>query len=571
MVQPAQLPQENQNAKGFYPTPRHIAEKMLSGIDWLMVDSILEPSAGKGDLAESVLWKLCSGPQRRTDLTSFDFVEESDGTRVRKTTLHPEKANLDCIEIDPNLRHILTGKKYRVVHDDFLSYRGKKRYDLIVMNPPFDRGDEHLLHALELLELHGGNVVCLLNAETLRNPHTNRRDLLRRRLEALGADIEYVADAFRDAERSAEVDVAIVKAIVPKPERPSVIMEQLRKEAEVPEYAAPTQTFVAKADFVQAIVDQYDFEVRLGMQLIEEYTAMQPHLLQRIPKEGEKFPPSPIMSLTMGSPHARNNDDATVNAFIQAVRSKYWEALFTDERFTKQLTSNLKDELHSRVEELRDYDFSVFNILELRAQMSSRMVSGVEKTILKLFDDCTSKYSYGEYSKNRYLYDGWKTNEAWRVGKKVVTPMYGRSPFSDWNGKYDPTNHHVRGHLGDIEKVLRYLDTGNTEPVDMVATLELAKAEQQTRKIKLTYFYVTFYKKGTIHIEFHDQAILHKFNLFGSQRKGWLPPTYGKKRYKDMSPDERKVVDSFEGETSYNAVMDRADFYLVEPTQLLLE
>jgi len=539
MAHPAALLHDQQNAKGFYPTPSHIADKMLKGINWLMVDTVLEPSAGKGDLAEIVLRK---------------------------------SKNIDCIEIDPNLRYILAGKKFRVVHDDFLTFNGKKRYDLIVMNPPFDRGAEHLLHALGLLELHGGSAVCLLNAETLRNPYTNRRDRLRRWLDTLDADIEYVNGAFQHAERYAEVDIAIVKAVVPKPERPSVIMERLRRDTEKrAEYIALEQTAVAKGDFVQAIIDQYDFEVRLGLRLIEEYTEMQPHLLQRIPKEEEKFHPLPIMSLIMGSRHARDNDDATANAFIREVRSKYWEALFADKRFTSQLTSNLKDDLRSRVEQLKDYDFSLFNILELRAQISSRMVSGVEKTILKLFDDWTVKYHYGEYSKNRYLFDGWKTNEAWRAGKKVITPLYGHSPFSDWSGKYDPTNYHVRGYLSDIEKVFRYLDTGNTPPVNMGATLERAKNDQQTRKVKLTYFYVTFYKKGTIHIEFHDQAILHKFNLFGSQRKGWLPPAYGKKRYKDMTPDERQVVDSFEGEASYNTVMDHADFYLVEPQQFLLE
>ena len=318
-----------------------------------MVKNILEPSAGKGDLAKSIKWN---------------------------------NKYIDRIEIDPNLWHILAGKGYRVVHDDFLTFNGKKRYDLIVMNPPFDRGDEHLLHALDLLSLHGGSVVCLLNAETLRNPCTNRRGMLRRKLEEHGAEIEYMADAFQHAERRASVDIAIVKAVVPKPDRPSVIMEQLRKDMEKKhEYTAPDQTAMAKGDFVQAIVDQYEFEVRLGWRLIEEYTAMQPHLLKRIPKE-EKYRNDPIISLVMDG-RGDHKDTATADLFIQAVRSKYWNALFTDERFTSQLTSNLAEELRGRVEQLKYYDFSLFNILELRAQMSSRMVEGVEKTILKLFEE----------------------------------------------------------------------------------------------------------------------------------------------------------------------------------------
>ena len=38
----------------FYPTPKELAEKMLTGIDWTFTREILEPSAGKGDLAEEI-------------------------------------------------------------------------------------------------------------------------------------------------------------------------------------------------------------------------------------------------------------------------------------------------------------------------------------------------------------------------------------------------------------------------------------------------------------------------------------------------------------------------------------
>ena len=39
---------------GFYPTPTNLADKMLAGIDWNLVETVLEPSAGKGDLASVV-------------------------------------------------------------------------------------------------------------------------------------------------------------------------------------------------------------------------------------------------------------------------------------------------------------------------------------------------------------------------------------------------------------------------------------------------------------------------------------------------------------------------------------
>ncbi len=41
----------------FYPTPKKLIDKMLEGTDLSMVFSVLEPSAGKGDIVE-VLDKL---------------------------------------------------------------------------------------------------------------------------------------------------------------------------------------------------------------------------------------------------------------------------------------------------------------------------------------------------------------------------------------------------------------------------------------------------------------------------------------------------------------------------------
>lgn len=63
--------------------------------------------------------------------------------------------------------------------------------------------------------------------------------------------------------------------------------------------------------------------------------------------------------------------------------------------------------------------------------------------------------------------------------------------------------------------------------------------------------------------------LLKKFNLFGSQRKGWLPPSYGKAEYKDMTPEEKAVINDFEGESSYNNVMKNKSYYFMNTEELL--
>lgn len=113
------------NEKDFYPTPKELAEVMLENVDWDYVETVLEPSAGKGDLV--------------------DVINEESVKGCYKGTYYPRKEkDIDCVEIDENLQHILRGKGYKVVHDDFLTFNTFKHYDLIIMNPPFSDADKHL-------------------------------------------------------------------------------------------------------------------------------------------------------------------------------------------------------------------------------------------------------------------------------------------------------------------------------------------------------------------------------------------------------------------------------------------
>ena len=127
-----------------------------------------------------------------------------------------------------------------MVGDDFLSFNTRKRYDLILMNPPFAEGELHLIHALDLCE-NGGQVACILNAETLRNPYTNTRHVLAKRLRDLGATIRYVKNGFARAERKSDVEVALVNVSIPYSFVDESIWENLQKAREAESIEAGEQ------------------------------------------------------------------------------------------------------------------------------------------------------------------------------------------------------------------------------------------------------------------------------------------------------------------------------------------
>lgn len=118
---------------GFFPTPRSLAEDLVQKADIKPGMTVLEPSAGKGDLVEAV---RASEPG----------------------------ANVVAGEYSGSLRPILKAKGIDVQFDDFLAHTPGEAYDRIVMNPPFEKGQDidHVRHAYDLLK-PGGKLVAIMS------------------------------------------------------------------------------------------------------------------------------------------------------------------------------------------------------------------------------------------------------------------------------------------------------------------------------------------------------------------------------------------------------------------------
>lgn len=533
--------------KDFYPTPDHLIQKMVSGLDFNYIHSILEPEAGDGKIVDKLKAK-----------------EKSMSSYNSKYTF-----DIDCIENDERLRTILKGKDYRLVYNDFLTYDTMKEYDLVIMNPPFSNGAKHALKALEMQERNGGAIICLLNAETLKNDYTNDRKLLNKKLEEYNATIEYLQDSFTDAERKTSVEIALIKVKLPEVKRDSFIFDGLRKAQEQREIKETEQTAVTEGNFFKSIVNQYRLEVEAGIKLIKEYKVMSPFILSEFGKDketGETIQTGGcILKLDLGVNHDGYRTSLSVNGYIKEVRKKYWKALFNNEEFIGKLTDNLRHDFYNRLDDLSNYDFSLYNIYELKIEMSKNVVKGIEETILSLFDELSHKHYWDkEYSGNIHYYNGWKSNSAYKINKRVIIPL-----DAYWYEKFNPS-YKALSKLQDIEKCFNYLDGGLTDAIDLKESLKFAEEYGETKKIVTKYFEIDFFKKGTTHITFTNEELLCKFNLYGSRKKGWLPPSYGKKAYRDMTQEEKQVINEYEGEKEYNKVMCNTKYYLFDANNINL-
>lgn len=391
---------------GFYPTPPDVAEKMLSQINWKAhtYKSILEPSAGKGNLVDALLRKAYSqyggrygNTGMKIDCVEIDpylrgiiehefcgakLNEIKNRLRTLEDTRHDardEKTNSELAQLQEE-KGILSCSDVHIVADDFLSYRTHKHYDAIIMNPPFANGDEHLIHAIEMQKF-GGAVVCLLNAETIKNPYTKTRKLLKKYLEKYSAEVQFIDGAFVHAERATDVEIALITVVVPRKEEKSYIFEGLKK-AQERKHETRESTEVTSGDYLERIVEQFNFEVEGTLRLIREYEAVKPYMLTSF-EEGCK---DAILTLSLAKDKRNYEQLVSVNKYLSIVRLKYWRALFRNKEFTGALTKNLYEKYHNIVESMGDYDFTMYNIRRFQQQIMSELSSGVNDTILALFE-----------------------------------------------------------------------------------------------------------------------------------------------------------------------------------------
>ncbi|MBE6101503.1 MAG: DUF4942 domain-containing protein [Selenomonas ruminantium] len=526
----------------YYPTPPETAAKLISMIDRRYVSdgiNILEPSAGTGELIEA--WMKVK--KRNYDGDYHDF-------------------NGHCIEINAKRAATLKGKGYKVVWDDFLTFNPIMRYTLVLMNPPFREGERHLLKALEVCEA-GGQIACILNAETIRNPHTNAQKALAAKLEEQEeCNIEYVTAAFSDAERKTDVEVALIHIKTKDTPEVCVTFENFKKQIFGRRQEEQASGALARYGEINAIIDRYQAEVRAGLAL---YNEIQNYRAVSLEGTADQYDKDAVFEIKINrvADEGRNDDRANI---IRKVNYKYWKILLYSKELSSLMTSAIQHEYSRNLTTMADYEFNERNILAMKEDLTRNLIHNVEVAIMDVWDEFTHRYSWGEYSKNIHYYNGWKTNKAFACNKKVILPL---NAFSTISNDFRPV-YEASSKLSDIEKVMNYLDCGRTEDFKMYERLEQAQMTGENRGIDTKFFKVDLFRKGTCHLTFKDLDLLKKFNLYCGKKKNWLPDDYGRKPYSRLDDEERKIVDSFEGKASYEDTYRNQEFYLPQTSDLLM-
>ena len=155
----------------FFETPKLVVRQMLELADIKYTDNpvkmqdVLEPSAGLGAIADEVDQSQCL---------------------------------FRCGELDEEKAKILIDKNYPVFVGDFLTGNWEK-FDRIIMNPPFTRGQDadHVLHAYSLLR-KGGRVVSVMASGVTFNQQ-KKYQKVRDLIEKNGQIIDLPTNSFKES------------------------------------------------------------------------------------------------------------------------------------------------------------------------------------------------------------------------------------------------------------------------------------------------------------------------------------------------------------------------------------
>lgn len=445
--------------KDFFPTPYNVIELMMQGeyIDGL---TILEPSAGKGDIVE--------------------YLQDAG-------------AQVIACEKNEDLRTILE-TKCKVIESDFLSVTGEQisHIDYIVMNPPFSADEAHILHAFNIAP-NGCKIIALCNAQTIQSPHTAARRQLVETIKDYGS-FEDLGDCFSDAERKTGVGIGLIK-----------IKKAGQKESEEfngffmdddPEERQ--ENALMSYNVVRDLVNRYV----QACKIYGELTTVKSRLNS---VTGDFFGGDLGIKATL-----------SYQDYKKELQKSGWMFILNKMNLSKYTTRGVREDINKFVETQTQIPFTMRNIYHMLDIVVQTAGQRMDKAILEAFDRVTH-----HHHDNRYNVKGWKTNSHFLVGKKFILPNQ-ISPAKEYGyttDNYTSLKNAWDGTIPDLEKALSFVEGINHDTIKGVN--DTINRNKYGEWYESEFFRYKGYKNGNMHYEFKNEDVWARFNQRVAKLKGY--------------------------------------------------
>ena len=446
-------------SEDFYPTPENVIFRMLGQIE-VNGKTILEPSAGKGDILDALI---------------------SEGAKT-----------LYC-EISPTLQKTLEGKG-RFLCADFLQVSSDKISHIngIVMNPPFSEGVKHVLHAFKTAP-DGCKIVSLINYSNIENDYSADRKELKSIIQNFGT-VENLGKCFDDAERKTFVEVGLIvlqKGEAKKSEFEGFFMDDEPEECE-------GVNGLMQYNAVRDIVNRYVKACGIYAEILTVKSRLNA-------ATGSFFGGDIGISVKL------NYED-----YKKELQREGWQYIFKALDLKSDMTRGVKETINKFIEENQKVPFTMKNIYRMLEIVVATRGQTMDKAIEEAFDRITEKHH-----ENRHNVKGWKTNLHYLVGKKFILP-YQIRPAKEYgytSETYNSLKSSYDGTVPDLEKALCFITGMKYKDIQTVNCS--INRNTYGEWYNSHFFKYKGYKNGNMHFEFIDGKIWEMFNARIAKIKGY--------------------------------------------------
>lgn len=501
----------------FYPTPERVIAQMMIGED-IIGKTVLEPSAGSGNI---VRWLKRNGAQE-----------------------------VIACEKDPHLRRLLHGE-CRLIADDFLQVTAEEvsHVSYIVMNPPFSRGAEHILHAYEIAPADC-TIIALCNTSNITgHSYSRTNNVLAETVKLHGSREDLGACFDDDAERNTRCEVSLLK-----------LYKQGSGDSEFADYFFSTfdedslegngKEGLMSYNFVRDIVNRYVSAVKLFDSVLEaskqinEIADFYDYRTETDPRTGESKQERNsygTVPVRFGAIVVKDDDrlasegtTITHDQYKKALQKHYWKIIFQKLHMEKYATAQLREQINKFIEQQKNVPFTMKNIYRVIDIVIQTNGQRMQKALVEAFDTICS-FS----AENSTAGETWKTNANYMINRKFIVPYI---VSVGWGGTFEVDySDYVHRKCEMIEDVVKALCTITGRDYDSIGSLRKYVYDRRDtitfgQWFEWGFFRCKGFKKGTMHFEFLDEDVWFKFNYECARLRGWnLPKKTQKTRKKSAA------------------------------------
>lgn len=478
----------------FFPTPIEVIDRMLMDTD-VMGKYVLEPSAGSGNIVDAL---------------------------TRRGA-----AQVAACEIDDRLRKVLSGKCDIIAHD-FMTLTSEQvsHIDLIIMNPPFSKADDHILHAYDIAP-EGCKIISLCNKSMLERGYyaSRKRSQIMELVTSYGM-VEDYGRCFSKADRDTDCEISCVT--IWKPKTGVSEFEDYFSDL-TPDEGGSTEG-VMPYNAIRDIVNRY-------VEAVKRFDAVM-EANKGINELTSVFDSNQITFGASWTNRDQHYGVITRDMFKKELQKAAWKLVFDKMDMERYVTKSVREDINRYVERQVNAPFTMSNIFRMLTMIAGTHENRMHKTLLEAFDKICS-FS----ADNSTAGEKWRTNSDYMVNKRFIVPYM--TSTDTWYGHDGEVHLNTRGYADDIEDVIRALCYITGTPYERTCQLKTFVREnavpwgQWTNMGKSVdgehitgFFKIRGYKKGTMHFEFLDENVWRRFNEEVAKIKGWQLPKHKHKQIK---------------------------------------